>query len=102
MSDQLALQFGETISQRFAKFHAANPGVYVELERRALALYRAGRKHIGIALIYEAMRYEWLIRIDHADDWRLNNDYRALYARLLIAEHPELAGVIETRERRAA
>lgn len=31
------------------------------------------------------------------DEYKLNNDYRAFYARLLMANEPELAGFFETR-----
>jgi len=47
------------------------------------------------------------MRYDHAiatrgEDLKLNNSYTAIYARLLLARCPELAEVIETRERRSA
>lgn len=89
------------IERRFADFHARNHHILRELERRALALYHRGVTRISIALLWESMRYDALVRSD-SRDYRLNNDYRALYARLLIDRNPQLAGVIETRRRHEA
>ena len=89
------------LERRFAAFHAANPHVWAEVERRALALHRAGARRVGIALIFEAMRYDRLVTTT-GEPWKMNNSYRALYARLLIARHPELAEVIEVRRRKEA
>ena len=36
------------------------------------------------------------------DDFKINNDFTAHYARLLMREHPALEGFFETREIRAS
>lgn len=87
------------LERRFAEFHRANPHILAELERRALALVGVGAPRVGVKAIWEAMRYDALVRTD-SRDWKLNNSYTALYARLLIHRRPELADVIETRQRR--
>lgn len=89
------------LERRFAEFHKRNPHIYVELERRALALVGKGAHRIGVKALWEVLRYDAAVRSDDRP-WRLNNSYTALYARLLIARRPELAEVIETRERRSA
>lgn len=87
------------IERQFVEFHRENPQVYDEVKRRALELYRAGARRVGVALIFEAMRYDHLIRT-RGEKFKMNNNYRALYARLLLAELPMLDGVVETRARR--
>ena len=88
------------LEARFKRFHDANPHIYEELEERAFALLRAGAGRIGVKALWEAMRYDAAVRTD-SRDWKLNNSYTALYARLLLHRHPELSDVIETRRRRS-
>ena len=93
--------FGPTIERRFRAFHEANPHVYQCLLRGARKLRRAGWEHYGIAALYEGLRYEAALRTA-GDDWKLNNDFRCCYARMLMEREPELAGFFSTRARRAA
>ncbi|MDP9101629.1 MAG: hypothetical protein M3N21_05730 [Actinomycetota bacterium] len=95
-----------SLTERFAAFHTANPHVYRALHslasRRWTSDLRAGRRpHVGVAALYEALRWEQALRTT-GETWRLNNSYRAFYARLLIAARPEWAGFIDTREQKAA
>lgn len=85
---------------RFIEFHKANPHIYREIVRRVSALTRAGVSRVGIAMVFEVMRYDHLISTQ-GEPWKLNNTYRAYYVRLLMKEHPHLAGLIETRRSRA-
>lgn len=102
MPDQLVLTNPEpppreqTIEERCAAFDAAHPEVYAELRRLALEAVRAGRRRLAIATIVEV---ETAAR---SDGYKLNNSYRAIWARRLMAEEPELDGAFETRERTAA
>lgn len=89
------------IERRFAEFHRANPHVYAEFERRALQLHRAGARRIGAKAIAERIRWDIYIRT-LSDDYKINNSYVSLYARLLIHRHPQLADVIELRRRKEA
>jgi hypothetical protein len=107
--EQLAFEFapivqpedsGETIRERFEAFHAANPHVFRLLRELALEYKRAGRKHGGMKMFYEVLRFRSGI-YTQGDPYKLNNDFTALYARKLMTEEPELAGFFEIRERRA-
>jgi hypothetical protein len=91
---------GSALERDFADFHAANPHIADDLERRAAALIRAGVRRIGIALLYESARYDHAIRTN-GDPWKLNNNHKAFYARLLLQRHPEWTGIIETRRSHA-
>ena len=86
-----------TPAERFWQFHQQNPRVYVELKQLALELVEHGRTHIGIAMIYEVLRWQVALRTK-GDPYRLNNDYRAYYARLLMERNPEWEGLFELRE----
>jgi hypothetical protein len=87
------------IERRFLRFHAHNPRVFDELRARAVALHKAGRRRIGIALIFEAMRYSALVDTT-GEPFKLDNSFRSLYARLLVAFYPELEQLIELRARK--
>ncbi len=93
--------FRSSIQYRFSLFHAENPHVYAQLRDGALELRRAGWKHFGIARLYEGLRYQQAV-VTTSDDFKLNNSFRALYARLLMEREPELQGFFETRHRSAA
>jgi hypothetical protein len=97
---QLTLWETRQLAAAFAAFHAANPDVYAELKDRALRLHAMGRS-FGIATIYEALRYDRMLETD-GDAFKLNNNWRAFYARLLLRDHPELRNTIHTREQTAA
>lgn len=92
---------GETLEERFERFHAANPHVYGTLKAMALSLRNSGQRRWGIAALYEILRFQSAFRTN-GDGFKLNNDYRALYARLLMKQEPELEGFFETRRRRNA
>ena len=98
MTDQLALCLDET---KFDAFHAANPHVYTTLVRLAREwVGRTGRHKLGIATLYERARWEIALNTSDAD-FRLNNDYRAYYARLIMAQERDLAGLFDLRTSKA-
>src|SRR5215469_13235406 len=84
----------------FEAHHAANPQIYETLKRFALDAVRAGRTHLGIAMLYERAR--WYTMVETKDDtFKLNNTWRAYYARKLMTEVPELRDLFETRKAKA-
>ena len=86
-----------TLQERAAAFHEANPRVYAELRRLALTLYYRGHKHFGCKMLIEQMRWLWMERTTDVTAFKLNNSYAAFYARLLMKQEPELAGVFTLR-----
>jgi hypothetical protein len=98
---QGTLPFGDSIQARFERFHDANPWVLAKLEEMTAELVAAGRRRVGIAMLFEVIRWEQL-RSTTGDPFRLNNSFRSRYARLMMYRHPEWDGVFETRETRSA
>lgn len=85
------------LESRFWAFHEANPKVLAELKRLALRAIGRGHKRIGIGALWEVMR--WNLTIETNDpDFKLNNNYRSRYARLIMGAVPELEGAFELRE----
>lgn len=86
-----------TTAERFERFHEANPHVYRTLCRLARQwVNRTGRRKVGIGALFERAR--WEISIETNDpDFKLNNNYRAYYARLIMATEPDLGELFELR-----
>jgi hypothetical protein len=99
--DSTPLQAGDvpaaaTLEERAAAFHARNPQVLrmaVDLARYAKS---RGAKRYSIGAIWEVLRFRALETI--GDKYKLNNSYRAWYARTIMARYPDLAGFLATRE----
>ena len=88
--------------QRFADFHQANPHIYAELVRLAQQARAAGRKKLGIRMLWERMRWTFIVETVRPDgDPKLNNDYTSRYARLIMQQVPALDGMFDLRELRS-
>jgi len=87
-------------AERAAAFHQENPHIYRMLVRYALQVPKG--KRIGIELLWNRMRWDFAVSTDHGGDFKLNQNYKAWYARHIMAREPELAGVFETRSRKKA
>lgn len=91
---------GMTLEQQFDAFHQANPHVYEHLRYMALDAARHGRR-LGIGMFFEVLRWHYAMNTnDPASEFKLNNNYRAFYARLLMEQEPELNDYFETRIQR--
>jgi len=97
---QRALPGESRVERAFAAWIASEDGRVVEAEviRRAMLLRARGYKHWGIASLWESIRYDYTLALQgEAGAWRLNNSYRSLLARRIMAACPDLAGFFETR-----
>jgi len=86
-----------TIEEAFRRFHAENPHVAQELVRLARQAKRAGATRLGMKMLFEVLRWRHTLRTG-GDDFKLNNNYHAYYARLIMSENEDLEGVFETRK----
>lgn len=84
----------------FWAFHTAHPEVYTELRDLALRLRRQGRQHYGIKALYEIVRFNRSLSTRSSADWKLNNNFTSLYARMLMQNEPALRDFFRTRLRR--
>lgn len=92
---------GASIQARFTAFHEANPWVYEALVRLARKYRDMGRSHIGIGHLVEIVRWEYAAGTQ-GDEFKINNNFRSRFVRLIQQRDPELAAMFETRELRAA
>lgn len=95
--------FDPTIDARFAEFDRANPHIYARVVEMLREAKRLGKTRVGIKMILESLRWEEFLRVDRdAGDYRINNSFSSRYSRKVIAEHPDLGALLETRRLLAA
>lgn len=95
--DRAKLERDATIDGRFRLFHHDNPHIYRILEERVAALAARGARRVGIAALVEQLRYDPTVKTD-GHDFKVNNDFRSRYVRLLEQRHPEWAPLFKKRE----
>ncbi len=87
----------------FRVFHADNPHVYASLVRLVRVARSVGVQKTGIGFFWERLRWEYLVervQLAEGQSFKLNNNHRAYYVRMLIGDHPELKNVFSLREMR--
>lgn len=72
----------------------ANPGAWEWMTSRAVAS-AMGHRRFSIGALCESVRWEMFAR--GIDDFKLNNNHRAAFARRIIREHPETEPYIVRR-----
>lgn len=86
------------LEREWRAFHAANPQVYAALVREARVLLARGHKRLGVGMLWEVLRWQRMLHTTDPAGWKLNNNHRSRYARLMMEQEPDLRGVFETRE----
>lgn len=89
----------DSIDMNFRKFHGKHPDVYDAVCHLARQAKRAGRDQIGIGMLWEVLRWQTFIAAgDEREPYKLNNNYRSRYARLVMDMEDDLGGFFETRQ----
>lgn len=102
-TDNVRLDERTSIDMAFRRFHAKHPDVYEAIAQLCRQAKRAGRDKIGIGMLFEVLRWQTFVAAgDEAEAYRLNNNYRSRYARLIQDLEDDLDGIFDTRELRAA
>lgn len=96
--DRPVMSRAQQIYEAFKKFHAANPRIWTLFEQFTLLSIAKGRRHYACNAVFERIR--WHVDIDTVgEEVKLNNNYRAYYARMFEAKHPDQAGFFFKRKR---
>lgn len=83
---QTALNFPSVYPDNFSRWLQDNRRIYIEFERRALYMARAGRKRYSAKKIFEEIRWDTVLK-DLDKQFSLNNNYTSGCARLFMAKH---------------
>jgi len=90
----------DQIYAAFAVFHGNNPMVWELFEFFALEAIRTGKTHYSSNAIFERIR--WHIDIETSgDEVKLNNNFRAYYARMFHVAHPTNGKFFRNRKRKS-
>ncbi|MBT2366186.1 hypothetical protein J7E88_12920 [Streptomyces sp. ISL-10] len=85
-----------TIQAQFEAFHQLNPWVLRALESLTADYLKRSGGRVGIGMLFEVLRWRYATATE-GDEFRLNNNFRSRYVRLLIERHPEWAPAFEVR-----
>jgi hypothetical protein len=90
------------LERAFWQFHDEHPEVY-RVMLRCSRDWRANHgpdARLGAKKLFEQVR--WELHLQLGDEFpKLNNNHTAFYARLLMHQHRELAGMFQLRQQRA-
>lgn len=100
MNQQPSLFDTTTAQQKFEQYHRDNPQVLTALIRLTDQAVAKGHKRIGIELLFNVLRWETMITT-RGDAYKMNNNYKSRYARLIEEVRPDLKGVFIKRELRS-
>jgi hypothetical protein len=81
--------------ETFQEYQERNPKIYKEFKHYAFELIKAGESKIGSKAIFERIR--WQSKINKVDEFKINNNFTADYARKFEQDFPHFAGIFEKR-----
>ncbi len=84
------------LETKFVEFDTANPKAYRMFDRFAWQAVRAGRTVLSAKAIFERMRWQTFLETTD-EDYKLNNNYHAYYARLWMLRNPTSGARFRTR-----
>ncbi len=85
-------------SPKFLEFHEANPEVYTELVALARKLKARGYTQWGIDALLAIVRYNRSLKTT-GYEFKINNNHRPDYARLIMATCSDLDGFFRIKRR---
>jgi hypothetical protein len=89
----------QTIQDKFEIYHQDNPHVYELFKKYARMARDRGFNKFSAKAIFERLRWHYMIETS-GDVFKLNNNYTAHYARMLMDDDEAFDGFFETRERK--
>ena len=86
----------EQIYNDFEQFNLQNPQVWELFEKYAMMIIQRGFSHYGAAAVFERIR--WHVQIETiGQEFKLNNNFCAHYARKFDDKYPDYAGFFRCR-----
>ena len=96
MNQQVELPLSKTGAQQWLDFHEKNPEVWKHFERFTFEAIRAGRPRFSHWAVMQRVRWETVI-VTKGDDYKINNNLIAHYARFFIQCYPQHDGFFALR-----
>ena len=87
----------DQIHKDFEIFHLQNPMVWELFKKYVLIIIKRDFKHYGASAVFERIR--WHVQIETTgQEFKLNNNFCAYYARMFEEEYPGHGGFFRSRE----
>lgn len=86
-----------TLLNRFNDFNEKNPEVYALFKRFTFQAISNGHKRLSAWMIANRIRWETQIETVN-DDYKISNDYIALYSRKFMRDYPQYDGFFKIKE----
>lgn len=83
-------------TQQWRMFHFENPHVYERLVKLSRELRKRGQRYYSIAGLFEVLRFEHIFKTT-GSEFKLANDFKPYYARLLMHKHKDLDGFFKLK-----
>lgn len=96
---QLFEGFDYKLVQAFIEWHQANPDVYREFESMAKTMHRKGRARYSQWTLVNALRWKRDLHTT-GDEFKINNNWIALLARLFVVRNPSMSSFFELRTKK--
>lgn len=81
----------------FRTYHQTHPEIFQLFAKYAYEMRKTGRKKYSAKTIMERIRWHCDVQ-ERGQEFKINNSYTAMYARLLVHKIPEFSGFFEFRE----
>jgi len=94
--DFYALVNESALGRRWFRWHKDNPEFYRLFERFTFEAANRGHKRLSGWLIANRVRWETSV-VTTGDDYKISNDFIALFTRLFMVRHPRYEGFFRTK-----
>jgi len=88
---KLFARYPDSKIKKFQKWHNENPHVFAKFKELAFEMKKTGRSRYSAETIINVLRWHTDLATT-GDEFKISNDYRSIYARLLVCQHPEFDG----------
>lgn len=92
----------DELREQVNSYHRQHPEVWDLFCAFTREVIRAGHKNYSANAIFERIRWERDIGGNEGDAFKLNNNYRAFYARRFMTINPQFEGFFRTRKQISA
>ena len=87
----------DQVFEAFLAFHHANPQVWALFRRFSMDAKAAGWDHYSSTAVFERIRWHVQIEIKSEGELKLNNNFKAYYARMMHIMEPSMDGFFRNR-----
>ena len=89
--------YPKSVIRKFKKYHDENRHVYRKFRELAFEMHQTGRERYSAETIINVMRWHHDLSTT-GKPFKISNDFKPLYARLLVNKHPEFEGFFQFKK----